>query len=101
LPTIIFDEIDTGVSGEVADQMGVIMAEMAGSLQVISITHLPQITVKGDHHYKVFKTDNEHTTVSQIKKLSHEERVVEVAKMLSGAILSDAAMENARTLLKN
>lgn len=101
LPTIIFDEIDTGVSGEVADQMGVIMAEMAKAMQVVSITHLPQITVKGSHHYKVFKTDNEHTTVSQIKKLTHEERVVEVAKMLSGSTLSDAAMENARILLKN
>jgi len=101
LPTIIFDEIDTGVSGEVADQMGVIMAEMAKNMQVVSITHLPQITVKGNHHYKVFKTDNEHTTVSQIKKLTHEERVVEVAKMLSGSTLSDAAMENARILLKN
>nr|WP_321451165.1 DNA repair protein RecN [uncultured Carboxylicivirga sp.] len=101
LPTIIFDEIDTGVSGEVADQMGVIMSEMAEAMQVVSITHLPQITVKGNHHYKVFKTDNEHTTVSQIKKLSHEERVVEVAKMLSGSTLTDAAMENARSLLKN
>ncbi|MCU4166659.1 DNA repair protein RecN [Carboxylicivirga caseinilyticus] len=101
LPTIIFDEIDTGVSGEVADQMGVIMSEMAKAMQVVSITHLPQITVKGHHHYKVFKTDNEHTTVSQIKKLSHEERIVEVAKMLSGSTLTDEAMKNARSLLKN
>lgn len=101
LPTIIFDEIDTGVSGEVADQMGVIMGGMAGRMQVISITHLPQIAVKGHHHYKVFKTDNEQATVSQIIKLSHEERVVEVAKMLSGATLSKEAMENARSLLKN
>lgn len=101
LPTIIFDEIDTGVSGEVADQMGVIMTQMASSLQVLSITHLPQIAVKGDHHFKVFKTDDKERTVSQIKKMSHEDRVVEIAKMLSGAELSDAALENARTLLKN
>ncbi len=101
LPTIIFDEIDTGVSGEVADQMGVIMTEMANALQVVSITHLPQIAVKGDHHFKVFKTDNEEKTISQITKMSHEDRVVEIAKMLSGSKLSDAALENARTLLKN
>lgn len=101
LPTIIFDEIDTGVSGEVADQMGVIMAQMGASMQVISITHLPQITVKGDHHFKVFKTDQEEKTISNIKKLSHEDRVIEVAKMLSGSTLSEAAMQNARSLLKN
>ncbi len=101
LPTIIFDEIDTGVSGEIADQMGSIMAQMGSSMQVISITHLPQITVKGDHHFKVFKTDQEEKTISNIKKLSHEDRVVEVAKMLSGSTLSDVAIENARSLLKN
>jgi len=101
LPTIIFDEIDTGVSGEVADQMGRIMEQMGASMQVISITHLPQITVKGDHHFKVFKTDNATKTISNIRKLSHEDRVVEVAKMLSGSTLSDAALENARALLNN
>jgi len=101
LPTIIFDEIDTGVSGEVADQMGGIMAQMGSSMQVISITHLPQITVKGDHHFKVFKTDQADKTISNIKKLSHEDRVIEVAKMLSGSTLSDVAIENARSLLKN
>ncbi|MCU4175016.1 DNA repair protein RecN [Carboxylicivirga sp. N1Y90] len=101
LPTIIFDEIDTGVSGEVADQMGVIMSEMARNMQVVSITHLPQITVKGSEHFKVFKTDSEDKTISQIKKLSKEERVVEVAKMLSGANLTDVALENARMLLNN
>ncbi|MCU4155417.1 DNA repair protein RecN [Carboxylicivirga sp. A043] len=101
LPTIIFDEIDTGVSGEVADQMGGIMAHMGSSMQVISITHLPQITVKGDHHFKVFKTDQADKTISNIRKLSHEDRVVEVAKMLSGSTLSDAAIENARALLNN
>ncbi len=101
LPTIIFDEIDTGVSGEVADKMGRIMESMGKRIQVISITHLPQITVKGGHHYKVFKTDTDHQTISQIKKLSHEERIVEVAKMLSGAEMSEAALVNARTLLSN
>ncbi|WP_430816245.1 DNA repair protein RecN [Carboxylicivirga sp. RSCT41] len=101
LPTIIFDEIDTGVSGEVADQMGSIMAQMGSSMQVISITHLPQITVKGDYHFKVFKTDQADKTISNIRKLSHEDRVVEVAKMLSGSTLSEAAIENARTLLNN
>ncbi|WP_289054008.1 DNA repair protein RecN [Carboxylicivirga marina] len=101
LPTIIFDEIDTGVSGEVADQMGSIMAEMGSSMQVISITHLPQITVKGDHHFKVFKTDEADKTISNIRKLNHEDRVVEVAKMLSGSTLSNAALENARALLNN
>jgi len=68
---------------------------------VISITHLPQITVKGDHHFKVFKTDQKDKTISNIKKLSHEDRVVEVAKMLSGSTLSDVALENARSLLRN
>ncbi len=101
LPTIIFDEIDTGVSGEVADQMGEIMTQMGRSMQVISITHLPQITVKGDHHFKVFKTDEADKTISNIRKLTHEDRVVEVAKMLSGSTLSDAAIENARSLLNN
>ncbi|MCT4586375.1 MAG: DNA repair protein RecN [Carboxylicivirga sp.] len=101
LPTIIFDEIDTGVSGEVADQMGQIMEQMGTSMQVISITHLPQITVKGDHHFKVFKTDKADKTISNIRKLAHEDRVVEVAKMLSGSTLSDAAIENARALLNN
>jgi len=101
LPTIIFDEIDTGVSGEVADKMGRIMENMGKRIQVISITHLPQITVKGGHHYKVFKTDNDHQTISQIKKLDHEERIVEVAKMLSGAEMSEAALVNARSLLSN
>lgn len=101
LPTIIFDEIDTGVSGEVADQMGRIMEQMGTSMQVISITHLPQITVKGDHHFKVFKTDEADKTISNIRKLTHEDRVVEVAKMLSGSTLSDAAIENARALLNN
>ena len=101
LPTIIFDEIDAGVSGEVADKMGRIMGEIAETIQVIAITHLPQIAVKGKHHLKVFKTDDEHQTSSNITELESDERVVEIAKMLSGADLSDAALNNARALLEN
>jgi DNA repair protein RecN (Recombination protein N) len=101
LPTIIFDEIDSGVSGEVADKMGRIMGEMASSLQVIAITHLPQIAVKGNQHLMVFKTTNEDKTVSGIVELRGDERVVEIAKMLSGSDLSDAALDNARALLNN
>lgn len=101
LPTIIFDEIDSGVSGEVADKVGRIMGEIAESMQVIAITHLPQIAVKGKHHLKVFKTDDEHQTSSNIIELNGDERIIEIAKMLSGADLSDAAMNNARALLEN
>ncbi len=101
LPTIIFDEIDAGVSGEVADKMGRIMGEIAETIQVIAITHLPQIAVKGKHHLKVFKTDDEHKTSSNIIELGGDERIIEIAKMLSGADLSDAALNNARALLEN
>ena len=101
LPTIIFDEIDAGVSGEVADRMGRIMGEIAETIQVIAITHLPQIAVKGKHHLKVFKTDDEHKTSSNIVELGGDERIIEIAKMLSGADLSDAALNNARALLEN
>lgn len=101
LPTIIFDEIDSGVSGEVADKVGRIMGEIAESMQVIAITHLPQIAVKGKDHLKVFKTDDEHQTSSNIIELNGDERIIEIAKMLSGADLSDAAMNNARALLEN
>ena len=101
LPTIIFDEIDAGVSGEVADKMGRILGEMAQTMQVIAITHLPQIAVKGRCHLKVFKTDSDKKTSSGITELKGDERVVEVAKMLSGADLSDAALNNARALLEN
>ncbi len=101
LPTIIFDEIDSGVSGEVADRMGRILGEMSIALQVIAITHLPQIAVKGNHHLKVFKTDSKEKTVSGIIELTGDDRVVEIAKMLSGADLSDAALNNARALLEN
>lgn len=100
LPTIIFDEIDTGVSGEIADKMASIMQEMGQCMQVISITHLPQIAAKGSTHYKVFKQDNEKETSSNIRLLSPEERIKEIAHMLSGATLTEAAVNNAKELLK-
>ncbi len=99
MPTIIFDEIDTGVSGEVAHKVGQIMQDMAKKCQVFSITHLPQVAGKGDHHYKVFKEDTDTATHTRLKKLSREERLTEIATMLSGERLTDAAMENARHLL--
>lgn len=97
LPTIIFDEIDTGVSGEIADKMAEIMREMSARMQVICITHLPQIAAKGQYHYKVFKT----LSTTNIKKLSTDERITEIAQMLSGSNLSEAAILNAKTLLSN
>jgi len=100
LPTIVFDEIDTGVSGEIADKMAEIMKEMGTCMQVISITHLPQIAAKGKAHYKVYKQDNETSTSSNIRRLEEKERVEEIAHMLSGATLTDAAMNNAKELLK-
>ena len=96
LPTIVFDEIDTGVSGEIADRMADIMQEMG---QVISITHLPQIAARGCAHYKVYKQDNETETNSHIRSLADEERVEEIAHMLSGATLTEAALNNAKALL--
>lgn len=100
LPTIVFDEIDTGVSGEIADRMADIMQEMGDSdRQVISITHLPQIAARGRAHYKVYKQDNETETNSHIRRLTDEERIEEIAHMLSGATLTDAALNNAKALL--
>ncbi len=99
LPTIIFDEIDTGVSGEVADKMGRIMQDIAKHIQVVSITHLPQIAVKGKHHYKVFKTDTKTDTKTGIEQLNQNDRVTEIAKMLSGSNLTQAALTNAKDLL--
>lgn len=102
LPTIIFDEIDTGVSGSIAEKMALIMQEMGQSdRQVISITHLPQIAAKGITHYKVYKEDTETGTNSHIRKLNKEERIHEIANMLSGATLTEAALNNARALLNN
>ncbi len=100
LPTIVFDEIDTGVSGEIADRMADIMQEMADNgRQVISITHLPQIAARGRIHYKVYKKDNEMETNSHIRRLTENERIEEIAHMLSGATLTEAALDNARALL--
>lgn len=100
LPTIVFDEIDTGVSGEIADRMADIMQEMGEQdRQVISITHLPQIAARGCAHYKVYKQDNETETNSHICRLADEERVEEIAHMLSGATLTEAALNNAKALL--
>lgn len=100
LPTIVFDEIDTGVSGEIADRMADIMQEMGEQdRQVISITHLPQIAARGCAHYKVYKQDNETETNSHIRRLADEERGEEIAHMLSGATLTEAALNNAKALL--
>lgn len=101
LPTIIFDEIDTGVSGKIAEKMADIMCEMGNNeRQVISITHLPQIAAKGATHYKVYKEDRGDFTVSTMKLLSGDERVNEIAQMLSGTDITEAAVSNARELLK-
>jgi DNA repair protein RecN (Recombination protein N) len=100
LPTIIFDEIDTGISGEVADKMGNIMQGLGQVMQVLAITHLPQIAAKGKTHYFVYKDDTKHRTETHIKILSPEERVNEIAQMLSGSELTEAAKENAKILLK-
>ena len=99
LPAIIFDEIDTGVSGEVANNMGSIMKKMSNHLQVISITHLPQIASKGKQHYKVFKETKEDTTITKITQLNRDERLVEIAQILSGENPSQAAIDNAKELL--
>lgn len=99
LPTIIFDEIDTGVSGEIANKMGEIMREMSQSMQVFAITHLPQIAAKGNTHYKVFKTVLGDNTVSELKLLTNDERIIEIAEMLSGKDISDSALNHAKALL--
>jgi DNA repair protein RecN (Recombination protein N) len=99
LPTIIFDEIDTGVSGEVANRVGIIMQSLAQNLQVITITHLPQIASKGQSHYFVYKDDDAATTYTRIKQLDKDERVLEIAKMLSGDKPGESALQNARELL--
>ena len=101
LPTIIFDEIDTGVSGKIAEKMGEIMQEMgATERQVISITHLPQIAARGSHHYRVSKTETPAGTVSQMTQLTADERIREIAQMLSGSDVTQAAIDNAKELLK-
>lgn len=99
LPTIIFDEIDTGVSGEIANKMGEIMKTMSQSMQVFSITHLPQIAAKGDSQFKVFKSVENNQTSSDLKLLNKEERVIEIAQMLSGNTISESALIHAKELL--
>ncbi|GEC72900.1 DNA replication and repair protein RecN [Flavobacterium flevense] len=99
LPTLIFDEIDTGVSGEIAIKMGEIMKEMSQKMQIFAITHLPQIAAKGDEHFKVSKSIVDEDTQSELKLLTDEERVVEIAQMLSGTIVSDSALNHAKALL--
>jgi DNA repair protein RecN (Recombination protein N) len=99
LPTLIFDEIDTGVSGEIAIRMGEIMKEMSQTMQIFAITHLPQIAAKGNAHFKVFKSTVGDDTQSELKLLNTEERVLEIAQMLSGAVVSDSALNHAKSLL--
>lgn len=99
LPTIMFDEIDTGVSGEISNRMADIMKDMSADLQVFSITHLPQVASKGNHHFKVFKTEGAERTMTNLKELTNEERVVELAHMLGGKDLSDSALAHAKQLL--
>ena len=99
LPTIIFDEIDTGVSGEVSNKIAAIMQQMSANMQVIAITHLPQIAAKGNSHYKVFKEEVSGITTTNLKQLSTDERIVEIAEMLSGKNISDSAITHAKELL--
>lgn len=99
LPSIIFDEVDTGVSGDVANRMGEMMRAIAGNIQVVAITHLPQVAAKGVSHYKVYKEDDEKSTHTRLRRLSDEERVDELALMLSGSAIDEAARANARSLL--
>jgi len=100
LPTIIFDEIDSGVSGEVADKVGQILSGMGKYMQVINITHLPQVASRGTRHYHVYKDDTDNSTFTRVKLLSPEERILEVARLLSGSEVTETAMKNARELLK-
>ena len=101
LPTVIFDEIDTGVSGAVAEKMAILMKQMsAGNRQVIAITHLPQIAAMGITHYKVYKTDDNDATHTRISILNYEDRIHEIASMMSGARLTQAALDNAKSLVE-
>lgn len=100
LPTIIFDEIDAGVSGEVADKVGQILAEMGRYMQVINITHLPQVASRGTKHFHIYKDDTDDSTFTRIKLLTYNERVLEVARLLSGSEVTETSLKNARELLK-
>jgi DNA repair protein RecN (Recombination protein N) len=99
LPTIIFDEIDSGVSGEVADKVGQILSGMGKYMQVINITHLPQVASRGNRHYHVYKDDTDNSSFTRVRLLSHEERILEVARLLSGSEVTETALKNARELL--
>ena len=99
LPTIMFDEIDSGVSGEISNKMGQIMLQMSHTMQVFAITHIPQIAAKGNTHFKVYKEDIDNVTVTNLKKLNHDERLVEIAQMLGGIEISNSAMAHAKQLL--
>lgn len=99
LPTIIFDEVDTGVSGEIANMIGNMMADIAQHIQVIAITHLPQVAAHGTSHMRVFKTDTATSTITGVERLTDEEHVIEIARMLSGSEINQAALDNARSLI--
>lgn len=101
LSTVIFDEIDTGVSGDIADKIGNIMKQMANDIQIITITHLPQVAAKGTHHYKIFKEIKNNKTITDVSVLNKEDKINEIAKMLSGKELTKAALENAKNLISN
>ncbi len=101
LPSIIFDEVDTGVSGDVANMIGEMMAGIAQTIQVIAITHLPQVAAHGDHHLRVYKADNANETLTHVETLDAEEHIMEIARMLSGKDLNQAAIDNAKSLIKN
>ncbi len=100
LPTLILDEIDTGISGKVANDTGLVMKEMAKNMQLLVITHLPQVASKGNQQYKVYKTTSENSTSTQIKKLNHQERLNEIAQMISGSTVTPSALEQAETLMQ-
>lgn len=101
LPAIIFDEVDTGVSGDVANRMGQMMKDISKNIQVMAITHLPQVAAKGNSHYKVYKEDDDAATYTRIKQLTPTERIDELAVMLSGSKIDGAARANAESLLRN
>ncbi len=101
LPSIIFDEVDTGVSGDIATRIGEMMADISRSIQVIAITHLPQVAANGDHHLRVFKTDNEVETLTSVESLDNQEHILEIARMLSGKDINQAAIENAKSLINH
>jgi DNA repair protein RecN (Recombination protein N) len=99
LPTLMFDEIDTGVSGEVSNKIGDIMKEMSSKIQIFTITHLPQIAAKGESHFKVYKTELDNSTTTNLIKLNNQDRIVEIAKMLEGDNISTSAVAHAKQLL--